>query len=82
MSTGLIVLIVYIVSIFGAWLFVRTQKQSGNNIDNGLGIMAILIPPVNMLLTGAMILYLFFVELIGIRILHADKWNWNKFWRL
>jgi glycerol-3-phosphate acyltransferase PlsY len=80
MSIGLIVLIVYIISIFGAWFFIRIEKQGGNNIDNGLGIIAMLMPPVNMMLTGVLILYLVIVELICIRILHTNKWTWNKFW--
>jgi hypothetical protein len=80
MSTGLIVLIVYVVSVFGAWIFIRIEKQNGNDIDNGLGIMGMLMPPVNMMLTMVLILYLVIVELICIRILHVDKWTWNKFW--
>jgi hypothetical protein len=80
MSIELIILIVYVVSIFGAWIFIRIEKQNGNNIDNGLGIMGMLMPPVNMILTGVLILYLLIVELICIRILHTDKWTWKKFW--
>ncbi len=80
MSTGLIVFIVYVVCVFGAWLFIRIQKQSGNDIDNFGGIILMFFPLTNMILTGVIIIYLIFVELIGYRILHVDKWTWNKFW--
>jgi uncharacterized membrane protein len=80
MSTELIVFIGYIVCVFGAWVFIRTQKQNGNDIDNFGGIILMLFPLTNMVLTGVLIIYLLFIELIGIRILHVDKWTWNKFW--
>ncbi len=80
MNIRLIILIVYCVSIFGAWLFIHIQKQIGNDIDNFGGLILMFFPLINMILTGVIILYLIIVELICIRILHVDKWTWNKFW--